>query len=172
MKIDSAFRVFDFFMAVLIFSMPVIIIAQQNPTETKAEIETEAKVQALIDAENDANKTVWFMRGCFLNIFGVALARRTKAPVPAGRLMGKSLTYIVAYTSAYQTRRSEIQVESTLLGCILGPLCCVGGCLVECIFSAIRLMMAVPLLPAAAVVGMVAAAAVVAFFPFGNWCAF
>ena len=130
MKIDSAFRVFDFFMAVLIFSMPVIIIAQQNPTETKAEIETEAKVQALIDAENDANKTVWFMRGCFLNIFGVALARRTKAPVPAGRLMGKSLTYIVAYTSAYQTRRSEIQVESTLLGCILGPLCCVGGCLV------------------------------------------
>ena len=130
MKISTTFRVFAFLIAVLICSMPVITFAQQNPIKTKAEIETEAKLQAIIDAENDANKTVWFMRGCFLNILGVALARRTKAPVPAGRLVGKSLTYIVAYTSAYQTRRTEIQVESTLLGCILGPLCCVVACVV------------------------------------------
>ena len=125
MKIDSTFRIFAFLMAVLIFSMPVIIFAQQNPIETKATIEVAAKAQAIIDAENDANKTGWFMAGCFLNILGVAMARTKKAPVPAGRLVGKSLTYIVAYTSSYQTRRTEIQVQSAVLGCTLATLACV-----------------------------------------------
>ena len=122
MKIDSTFRVFAFLMTVLIFSMPVIIFAQQNPTETKATIEAEARAQAVADAENDTNKTAWFKTGCFLNIIGVAMARRTKAPVPAGRLVGKSLTYIVAYTSAYQTRQTEIQEQSALSGCTVGTL--------------------------------------------------
>ena len=159
-------------MVVLIFSMPVITFAQQNPIETKAEIETEAKLQALIDAENDANKTVWFMRGCFLNILGVALARRTKAPVPAGRLVGKPLTYVVAYTSAYQTRRTENSGRIKHYWDVFWDhYAALRGAWWECIFSAIRLMMAMALLLAAAVAGVVAAAAVVAFFLFGNWCA-
>ena len=120
MKIDSTFRVFAFLMAVLIFSMPVINFAQQNPIETKAKIEAEARAQAIADAENDANKTAWFMTGCFLNILGVAMARTTKAPVPAGRLVGKSLTYTVAYTSAYQAKQTKIQAQSALSGCLVG----------------------------------------------------
>lgn len=113
-------------MAVLIFSMPVINFAQQNPIETKAKIEAEARAQAITDAKNDANKTGWFMAGCFLNIIGVFMARTTKAPVPAERLVGKSLTYIVAYTSAYQAKRTEIQTAAAWGGVAA----CVVGCLV------------------------------------------
>ena len=64
------------------------------------------------------------MAGCFLNIIGVTLARRTKAPVPAGRLVGKSLTYTVAYTSSYQARRTEIQTAAAWGGVVVA--CLVG----------------------------------------------
>ena len=126
MEINSPFRIFAFLMAVLIFSMPVINFAQQNPIETKAKIEAEARAQAITDAENDANKTAWFMTGCFLNIIGVAMARTTKAPVPAGRLVEKSLTYTVAYTSSYQARRTAIQTAAAWGGVVT----CVVACLV------------------------------------------
>lgn len=126
MKINSTFRVLAFLMVVLISSAPFVSYAQQKPIETKTQIEAEAKAQAIADAENDANKTGWFMAGCFLNIIGVVMARTTKAPVPAGRLVGKSLTYIVAYTSAYQAKRTEIQTSAAWGGCVA----CVVGCLV------------------------------------------
>ena len=124
MKISLTFRVFAFLMAVLIFSMPFVTLAQQNS------IETEAKAQAIADAKNDANKTAWFMTGCFLNVIGVVIARTNMTPVPAGRFVGKSSRYIAAYTSIYQAKRVEIQVESALQGCILGCLGCLLGLLV------------------------------------------
>ena len=110
-------------MAVLIFSMPFVTLAQQNS------IETEAKAQAIADAKNDANKTAWFMTGCFLNVIGVVIARTNMTPVPAGRFVGKSSRYIAAYTSIYQAKRVEIQVEiGTIKGCILGLLLgCIAG---------------------------------------------
>ena len=142
MKINSTFRVFAFLMAVLIFGAPITIFAQQNPTETKAQIEAEARAQAIADAKNDANKTGWFMAGCFLNILGVAMARTTKAPVPAERLVGKSLTYIVAYTSAYQAKRTEIQtaaawggVAACAVGCLVWVYLLVDGIGDGCTFS-------------------------------------
>ena len=125
-KTISTFRVLSFLIAALIFSMSAITFAQQNLIETKAEIEAEARARAIIDAENDTNKTAWFMTGCFLNCIGVSIAQTTKAPVPAGRLVGKSLTYTVAYTSSYQTRRTEIQTAAAWGGVVA----CVVGCLV------------------------------------------
>ena len=113
-------------MAVLIFSMPVVTLALQNPIEAEVKVEAEARAQAIADAENDTNKAGWFMAGCFLNILGVVMARTTKAPVPAERLVGKSLTYIVAYTSAYHAKRTEIQAAAAWGGVAA----CVVGCLV------------------------------------------
>ena len=118
MKISLTFRVFAFLMAVLIFSMPFVTFAQQNS------IEAEAKARAIADAENDVNKTTWFMTGCFLNIIGVVIAQSNKAPPPAGRLVGKSSRYIAAYTSSYQAKRAEIQENSAVGGCVLSSLGC------------------------------------------------
>ena len=121
-KMSSTFRVFAFFMAVLIFSMPVINFAQQNPIETKAQIEAEARAQAIADAENDAHKKTWFMAGCFLNLIGVVIANKSKAPVPAERLVGKSPAYVAAYTSSYQARLTQVRNQYAQWGCALGTL--------------------------------------------------
>jgi hypothetical protein len=126
MKISSTFRVFAFLMALLISSMPFVSYAQQKPIETKTQIEAEARAQAIVDAEIYANKTAWFMAGCFLSILGVAIAKVRKVPVPAERLVGKSPVYVAAYTSIYQAKRTEIQTGWALLGCAVIPLALLG----------------------------------------------
>ena len=125
-KINSMFRIFAFLMAVLICSIPFVSYAQQKPIETKAAIKAEARTKGISDAENDTNKTNWFMAGCFLSVLGVAIANVSKAPVPAERLIGKSSVYVAAYTSSYQAKRNEIQTTWALRGCAVIPLACLG----------------------------------------------
>ena len=122
MQINSIRHVLSFFMAVLIFSMPVITFAQQNPTETQAQIAAKARAQAIADAENDANRGAWFVTGCFLNILAVLIAQTSKTPVPAERLVGKPPVYVAIYTSSYQARLTQIRSQSAVLGCTLGTL--------------------------------------------------
>ena len=127
MQMNSIRHVFAFFMAALIFNMPFITFAQQSLIDTEAKIEAEARAQGIADAENDANKTAWFMGGCFLNIIGVIIAQTRKAPVPAERLVGKPPAYVDAYTSSYQAKRTEIQTNWALGGCAVIPLAILAG---------------------------------------------
>ena len=113
-------------MALLVFSMPVVTLALQNPIEAKAKVEAEARAQAIVDAENDTNKTNWFMAGCFLSVLGIAIASVSKAPVSAERLIGKSPAYVAAYTSSYQAKQNEIQTKWALRGCAVMPLAILG----------------------------------------------
>ncbi len=107
---------FSFFIVVLVFNLPYLTLAQQNP------IEAEAKVKAVADAESDVNRTSWFMAGCFMNIIGVLIARTNITPVPAERFVGKSPEYIAIYTLNYQTERSKILTKSAVQGCATGTL--------------------------------------------------
>lgn len=120
MKISPTSQVFVFFFAMLTFGIPAVTLAQQTP------IEVIAKKKARVDAANDVNKTSWFRMGCFLNILGVVIAELYAAPVPADRLVGKSPVYVIAYTSNYRARRTEIQTESAMKGFITGSTS-VGG---------------------------------------------
>lgn len=113
-SLTSGFLVF--FIVVLVFNLPYLTLAQQNP------IEAEAKAKAVADAESDVNKTSWFMTGCFMNIIGVLIARTNIAPVPAERFVGKSPEYIAIYTLNYQTERSRILTISSIQGCATGTL--------------------------------------------------
>ena len=116
MKRSLTSGVLVFFIVVLVFNMPFLILAQQNP------IEVEAVVKAAADAESDVNKTSWFMAGCFMNIIGVLIARTNTAPVPAERFVGKSPEYIALYTLSYQAERSKILTKSAIQGCATGTL--------------------------------------------------
>ena len=71
MKMRSTFQASVFLMAVLVFSMPVVTLAQQNAEipVSKATIEPD-KLQAIVatakaDAERDVNEVIWFA-GSFL----------------------------------------------------------------------------------------------------------
>ena len=130
MKINSTFHVLVFSMAVLIFSMPFVTLAQQPS------VQAEAIIAAEQDANKDVNKPFWFGTGCFLSglsflptPFGyivppsgaVGTYFYRPAPPPA-RLIGKSPEYITAYTSTYQLKRGNIQARWTSVGCLSGCL--------------------------------------------------
>ena len=121
MNRDSTFHVSVFLMAVLIFSMPFSTLAQQQQNTV-----AEAEAQAIADAKADTDKASWFMGGCFLNIFGIVVAKLSTAPVPADRLVGKSPDYVAIYTLSYQAEQTRIRVRSALQGCIVGFGICVG----------------------------------------------
>ena len=130
MKIKSTFHVLVFLMAFLIFSMPLVVLAQQNS------VQAEAITAAEQDANKDVNKPFWFGAGCILSglflvqepfgyivppsgIIGTYFYR--PAP-PSSRLIGKSPEYVAAYTSAYQLKRGSTQALWVSAGCLGGGL--------------------------------------------------
>ena len=74
MKIRSLFHVLVFFMAILIFSMPFVALAQQSPVESRA------KAAAERDVEADINKPMWFAVGCLLPGFGFTWSLFVSSP--------------------------------------------------------------------------------------------
>ena len=131
MKTISIFHALVFFMAVLIFSMPFVTVAQQ------ISVPAEAIAAAEADANKDVSKPLWFGAGCVL--FGLFFLSPgpygyllppvgligsyfyQPAPPPL-QLIGKSPEYIAAYISAYQSKRGNIQAQWASAGCL-------GGCL-------------------------------------------
>ena len=121
MKISSQFHVLVFFMAILIFSMPFVTLAQQNPVESRA------KAAAERDVEADINKPMWFAVGCFLPGFGLLGPYLYRPPIPTGRTIGKSPEYVAFYTDTYRTKMEQRQFTYAAAGCITGAVVS-GGC--------------------------------------------
>lgn len=115
MKIDSAFHVSVFFMAVLVSSMPVVTLAQQN-----SEL-AEAITAAEQDAKADINQGTWGVVG-FLCWPAVIVAFTMQPPPPASRFVGKSAEYIRIYTQTYKAKVRNRQAGPALLGCLAGNL--------------------------------------------------
>ena len=128
MKISSIFHALIFFMTVLIVSMPVATLAQQNS------LQAEAKAAAEVDANTDVNKPLWFGAGCLLTglaflpdpygyffpPIGVIGAYVYRPDPPVSRFIGKSPEYIAAYTSAYKAKRGNTQGLWAGAGCLTG----------------------------------------------------
>ena len=102
-------------MAVLTFSMPFVTFAQQN-------LQMEAIVAAERDAQNDVNKGLWFLGGCFGGVIGVIIAYGVEPSLPATRLLGKSPEYVAFYTQAYAEKAKKLQTNSALGGCCISTL--------------------------------------------------
>lgn len=103
-------------MAVLTFSMPFITFAQQNS------LQAEAIVAAERDAQNDVNRGLWFLGGCFGGVIGVIIAYGVAPSPPATRLLGKSPEYVAFYTQAYTEKAKKLQTNSALGGCCVSTL--------------------------------------------------
>lgn len=128
MKINSTFHAFVFLMAVLVFNIPFVTIAQVSSWEL------EARITAERDAGNDTKQVLWIggnfilgvIGGCVLGSAGLLGAYLYEPPVPTARLMGKSPEYILTYSDAYRTKAQSLQVRSAFIGCLGGSV--VSGC--------------------------------------------
>ena len=121
MKINSMFYVSVFFTAVMIFSLPLVVRAQ----------EFSARDQAILDAEQDAeavfDERLWYFAGCFFNFGGYFVAQTYYAPVPAVALLGHPPEYVAFYTDAYRAKSKELRSSAAFMGCIHGAV--VQACL-------------------------------------------
>ena len=108
-------------MALLLFAMPFLTLAQQ----------TGDAAQAIIDATADAQKadtTLWtiagigsgLLFGCILGPLTIIGAYALPPTPPAMKLIGKSPEYVVVYTDTYQSIAKKEQATSATLGCLFG----------------------------------------------------
>lgn len=116
MKIDSTFCLLVFFIAVLVFSAPVITLAQQN-----SEL-ADAVAAAEQDAKADVNQGMWGAVGLLCGCFTVPIAYFFQPPPPAARFVGKSPEYIRIYTQTYKAKVRNRQAGPAILGCLAGSL--------------------------------------------------
>lgn len=127
MRIRSTFHVWVLFMAMLVFSMPLMILAQE------ASLQAEAVAAAEADAETDMNKEFWFIIGCFGSLLGLIYANYDVPAAPTSRLLGKSPEYVAFYSDAYVMKAKKLQTGYAVRGCVtqgllgvLGYGCCIG----------------------------------------------
>ena len=144
MKLNSTFRVFAFFMAILTFSLPFVVIAQQNSDAEQAVID------ARVDANKDVNIPLWFGAGCLMSGLllvplpsgvscllppaGLVGSYFYQPSPPAARFAGKSVEYINVYSETYKNERGKLQAIWSTTGCASGGVV-IAGCTVAGLVS-------------------------------------
>ena len=114
MKRNTVFHVLAIFMSLLVLSMPQIVIAQET-----SEIQ-QATADARKDVERDMSPLAWGAAGFLCGCFAPAYAYISTPQVPAGALLGKSPTYVNAYTQVYQEDVKRKRIQATFIGCAVG----------------------------------------------------
>ena len=112
----------SFLMAVLIFSMPFVTLAQQDTVRAEATAAAEA------DAEADTDGNYWFIIGCFGSIFGMIYANNEVPTVPTSRFLGKSPEYVAIYSDTYTLKAKKLQTQAVTRGCITSGIISAAGC--------------------------------------------
>ena len=141
MKISSTFDTSVLFMAVLMFSMPFVTLAQQNLNQIEGKdvthqisVDVLAKTAAERDAEADTKRLVWvggnfvlgIVGGCLLGSVGLLGAYIYEPSPPVSRLLGKSPEYTMFYTDAYKAKARDLQLKYASIGCISGSVVAAG----------------------------------------------
>jgi len=96
-----------FFLALLLLLTPVLMTAQDAAN---------AAMEGKNAAERDTNKALWFGAGCLVGVIGVGAAFLYEPNPPSSALVGKSDTYVAAYSDAYTEKAQSIQQKYSLYG--------------------------------------------------------
>ena len=105
-------KTLSFVMVLLVFSMPLQVLAQQ----------TSDAAQAIMDAERDAdqaNQLVWLGVGFLCGVFGIPIAYLAEPSVHP--------KYILHYTHVYKKRVGVQRAAWSSIGGTLGLASCIGG---------------------------------------------
>ena len=116
MKIDSTFQVLVLFIAVLVFSTPMIALAQQD-----SEL-ADAVATAEQDTKANVNQRAWSVVGFLCGSPTVIVDFTMQPPPPAARFVGKSSEYIRIYTQTEKAKALNLQTGPATLGCLAGLL--------------------------------------------------
>ena len=136
MRFKFLFHVVTFLTIILIFSVPLMVLAQ-SPTEITPDLSVrdQAIQDAHKDAEIDVNKQMWFLIGCIFPGVGLLSPYFYKPPIPASNMLGKSPEYIAYYTDAYLQKRESVQFNAALGG---QATFCLGWCMLGVASGAAR----------------------------------
>ena len=114
MKINTIFQMLVIFMSMFMLSMPEIAIAQETSEDQQA---TE---DARRDAEQNVSPLAWGSAGFLCGCFGAAYAYFSTPEIPVGALLGKTPTYVDAYTRVYLQNAKRRRIQSAIIGCAIG----------------------------------------------------
>ncbi len=103
-----------------LFALLCALIVFLLPYQSLAQEASEAMTQARMDAQRDANGTMWFILSCLFGVIPLLLAYVIDPSPPMGRLMGKSPEYVATYTDTYRAEVKSIRTKNALWGCLLG----------------------------------------------------
>ena len=127
MKRHSTFHILALLTAVLVFSTPLVTLAQQNAevpaSKTTTEVEKLGVIEAAkADAKSDLDNTqriLWFLGGVGCGVCTVGAAAVSNPNPPMHRLLGKSPEYVAIYANTYtkQMRTSRFGLASA--GCLV-----------------------------------------------------
>lgn len=90
----------------------VPIMAQQQ--------QTDACMQASIDAENKIDGNLWFGAGCLFGLLGLGAAYVIEPSPSATKLLGKDANYVAIYTDCYKAAGKNVQTSKAMKGCLIG----------------------------------------------------
>ena len=114
MRTRPTFHVPVLLIALLVFSMPFVALAQQN-----SEL-ADAVAAAEQDAKADVKQGTWGVVGFLCGSVTLAVALTMQPPPPASRFVGKSPEYIRVYTQTYKSKVRNRQAGPATLGCLAG----------------------------------------------------
>ena len=98
-------------------SMIMLVILLASPVIASIDEVLQATTDAEQDAENDVSMIAWGSGGFVCSGFAVLYAYFSTPQVPTHKLLGKSPTYITAYTTAYQQNVKNRRTRATVMGC-------------------------------------------------------
>lgn len=125
-----------FLMAILIFSAPLLVMAQQSEVGDdllQSEMQ-EARAAAERDAQANTSGCLWFAAGCLGGVIGLIIAYVYTPSPPASKFIGKSPEYVAYYTDFYQSKAKSIQTKQTLTGCIVSG---IANCVLTIVYVAV-----------------------------------
>ena len=114
MKINTIFPIFIIFFSLSVLGIPQIAIAQQT-----SEIQ-QATQDARRDAQQNVSPFAWASVGFVCGCFGPAYAYLATPEIPVGALLGKTPTYVDAYTSVYHQNAKRRRLQASVIGCAIG----------------------------------------------------
>lgn len=101
------------FCALIVLLMPYQALAQDT---------AQAVMQARMDAQRDANGSLWFILSCLFGVIPLVIAYIIEPSPPMGMLMGKPAEYVAVYTETYTAEVKSIRTRNALYGCLTGAL--------------------------------------------------